>query len=66
MIYITYVLVYVARIVKHREIDGVGNTSRDNEEKESLYNPWKTHFTKKLNRELSRTFGNNGVKVWVV
>jgi hypothetical protein len=63
MIYVIYVSVYVARIVKHREIEGVGNTARDNEEKGSIYNPWKTHFTKKLNRKLSRIFGNNVVKV---
>jgi hypothetical protein len=35
MSYITYVSVYVARIVKHREVEGVGNTARDDEK-------WKT------------------------
>ena len=63
MIYDTYLLEYVARIVKHREIEGVGNTARDDEKRKSIYNPMKTHFVKILNRELSRIFGNNSVKV---
>lgn len=41
IIYVTYVSVYVDRIVKHREIEGVGITARDGKEKESIYNPWK-------------------------
>jgi hypothetical protein len=35
MICITYVSVYVARIVKHREMEGVGNTARDDEKRKA-------------------------------
>ena len=66
MIYITYVSVYAARIVKQREKERVGNTARDDEEKESIYNPRKIDIYEKMNWKISRVFGNNCVKVWVV
>jgi hypothetical protein len=48
MIYITYVSVYAARIVKQREKERVGNTARDDEEKESIYNPRKIDIYEKM------------------
>ena len=36
MIYVTYVSVYVARIVKHREIEGVENMARDDKKGKHL------------------------------
>ena len=36
MIYNTYVSVYVARIVKHGEKEGVGNTARDKEKRKAF------------------------------
>jgi len=36
MVYIIYVSVYIARIVKHREIEGVGNTARDDEKRKAF------------------------------
>lgn len=35
VIYITYVSVYVAWVVEHREIEGVGNTARDDEKRKA-------------------------------